>query len=249
MNILDGNKERLDYKNQDIWIFIDSHIEHESRVNSCKKEPDTVQWIEEYFRPGDVVFDIGANIGAYTLIMSKIVGNKGRVYSFEPNWINFFQLNRNIVLNNSTENVVALNIALSSSKCIDDFNYRDLISGSSLHTFGEPIDFIGDKFTPDYRQRVCSLSIDQFAHEYILSPINHIKIDVDGIEGMIIKGGAETFSSKQCKSIMVELNEDFVEDMEAVESLVKYGFTILKKVHNPSKYFKSEGLYNYFFVR
>ena len=249
MNVLNGNKQKLDFEKEDIWLFTDSRIERESRIFSCKKEPETVKWIEEYFMPGDVVFDIGANVGAYTLIMSKIVGSTGSVFSFEPNWINFYQLNRNIVLNKATDNVIALNWALSSSKRIDIFNYKDLDTGSSLHTFGKAVDFVGQEFVPECRQSVCSLTIDQFVNEYNVSPINHVKIDVDGIEAEIIYGGAETFSSKHCKSIMVELNEDFDQDMEAVKILEKSGFTIFNKFHNPSRYFKSEGLYNYFFTK
>ena len=249
MNVLDGNKQKLDYKKQDIWLFADSRIERESRLFSCAKEPETVKWMENYFKPGEVVFDIGANVGAYTLIMSKLVGNKGKVFSFEPNWINFYQLNRNIVLNKATNNVNALNWALSSSKRIDAFNYRDLEVGSSLHTFGKAVDFVGNEFVPEFRQGICSLAIDQFVNEYNVPPVNHIKIDVDGIESEIIAGGIETFSAEHCRSVMVELNDDFNQDMEAVKILEKSGFFVFSKVNNPSSFIESEGIYNYFFKK
>ena len=249
MNVLDGKKKRLDYKKQDIWLFADSRIERESRLFSCAKEPETVSWIEDYFKPGDVVLDIGANVGAYTLIMSKVVGSEGNVFSFEPNWINFYELNRNIILNKATNNVTALNLALSSSKQIDTFNYRDLEAGSSLHTFGNAIDFVGEEFIPAYQQGICSLTIDQFVDEYDLPFVNHIKIDVDGIEAKIIEGGFKTFSSEYCKSIMVELNVDFSHDLDAIISLEKIGYEIFNKVHNASSFVKSERLYNYFFTK
>ena len=249
MNVLNGNKKKLDYQAQDIWMFTDSRIERESRIYSCAKEPETVKWIEEYFMPGDTVFDIGANVGAYTLIMSKIVGSRGNVFSFEPNWINFYELNRNIVLNKATNNVTALNLALSSSKRIDAFNYRDFEVGSSLHTFGKAIDFVGKKFVPKYQQGVCSLTIDQFVKEYNVSPVNHIKIDVDGIESEIIAGGAETFSLKHCKSLMVELNEDIKKDINVINYLIEIGFIRYEKYNNSSQFVKSDNVFNYFFYK
>ena len=247
MNVLDGNKQKLDYEKEDIWLFTDSRIERESRIFSCAKEPETINWIENDFKRGDVVFDIGANVGAYTFIMSKQVGNQGKVFSFEPNWINFYELNRNIVLNKATKNITALNMALSSSKRIDFFNYRDLEAGSSLHTFGKPVDFVGKIFVREYQQGICSLTIDQFVKEYNIPQVNHIKIDVDGIESKIIAGGVQTFSSGHCHSVMVELNENFKQDMEAVKLLEKLGFSVFSKIHNPSSFVDSEGLYNYFF--
>jgi FkbM family methyltransferase len=249
MSLLNGNKQKLDFEQDDIWLFADSRIERESRLFSCAKEPDTVKWIVDSFKQGDVVFDIGSNVGAYTLIMSKFVGSKGSVFSFEPNWINFYELNRNIVLNKATNNVSALNWALSSSKRIDTFNYRDLEAGSSLHTFGKAVDFVGNEFIPECQQSVCSLTLDQFVNEYNVPHVNHIKIDVDGIESEIIEGGIETFSSAHCKSIMVELNEDFNHDLESIRTLERAGFSIEKKVPNPSSFVESGGLYNYFFTK
>src|SRR5262245_36848220 len=57
-------KRRMDYEPHDIYLNIDSSTEFETRLHSCAKEPDTVEWIES-MKPGDTFYDIGANVGAY----------------------------------------------------------------------------------------------------------------------------------------------------------------------------------------
>src|SRR5262245_24362605 len=55
-----------------------------SRLQSVRKEPWTARWINEFIKPGDVVYDIGANVGAYALLAAKVTKHRARVYAFEP---------------------------------------------------------------------------------------------------------------------------------------------------------------------
>ena len=239
----------LDYKPYKLLIYAESRVEKESRAFSCKKEPETVKWIESNFKKGDIAFDIGANIGAYALIMSRIIGSKGMVYAFEPSWPNFYHLNKNIILNKCQSNTTALNIALSSDKKISNFNYRDLEFGSSLHTFDTPVDFVGNIFTPKVCQPVLSYSVDQFVKEFNIGHVNHIKLDVDGHEAEIIKGAKKILQSKVCRSMMVEFNEEFKADLECIDFLKFCSFKIVSKQANPSVICKSDSIYNYIFVK
>ena len=63
--------KQLDYSRRDIFLHIESDFEYLVRRRSCKKEPETVQWLEASLHPGDVLYDVGANIGAYSLVASK----------------------------------------------------------------------------------------------------------------------------------------------------------------------------------
>jgi tRNA G46 methylase TrmB len=93
-----------------IRASVSSEIE-EFRVNTYStKEPDTLDWIDANLRDGDIVFDIGANIGLYTLYAAKR-NPRCTVYAFEPAFQNFASLCRNIALNALT-NVVPCNTPL-----------------------------------------------------------------------------------------------------------------------------------------
>ncbi|MBK7451872.1 MAG: hypothetical protein IPJ47_21680 [Anaerolineales bacterium] len=59
---------KMDYARSDIYLYSDSVTEYVVRTNSSRKEPETVQWIETYVKPGDIFFDIGANTGSYSFI-------------------------------------------------------------------------------------------------------------------------------------------------------------------------------------
>jgi FkbM family methyltransferase len=240
---------KLDYKRHEILICAKSHIEKESRAFSCKKEPDTVKWIESHFKKGDVALDIGANIGAYSLIMAKVMGGEGMVYAFEPGWPNFYHLNKNIILNKCQKNIMALNMALSSDKGVNIFNYRDLTFGSSLHTLNKPIDFVGNLFEPKICQLIISYSVDKFVNEFNIKPVNHIKLDVDGIEAEVIKGARGTLQNPKCRSIMVELNEDFKSDLKCIVFIQSCVFKNISKRPNPSEFYKSDTIYNYIFAK
>jgi FkbM family methyltransferase len=181
---------KLDYKRYPIYL-------HDNiRLASCKKEPDTINWIET-FDKDDVAFDIGANIGAYSLIMAKFCR---LVYAFEPSAFTYATLIKNIYTNKAY-NIIPLNIALSERKELLEFLYTSVKSGSSGHGIS---DTMGKQA---YKQKVLSYSIDELVKDFNLEPPLHIKLDVDGAEFEILKGATQTLSNEAFKSLMVEADE------------------------------------------
>jgi hypothetical protein len=104
---------KMDYRQRDIFLAMDSDFEYRVRLHSCEKEPETVDWIETFMKEGDVLYDVGANIGAYSLVASKFFYGKVKVYAFEPAFPNFAQLCKNLALNGCQGAVVPLQVALS----------------------------------------------------------------------------------------------------------------------------------------
>ena len=68
--------KRLDYEHGRIMLEITSKNEYQTRAHSCKKEPETVKWIETHFKEHEVFFDIGANVGAYSLVACQHLNRK-----------------------------------------------------------------------------------------------------------------------------------------------------------------------------
>lgn len=216
---------KMDYARHDIYLHVDSMTEYETRLHSCRKEPDTVKWIEDFMKPGDVFYDVGANVGAYSLVAAKYFAGAVKVYAFEPAFLNFSQLCRNIFLNNCQEAVFPLSVALSSKTSIGDFNYRDLVTGGALHTLGETIDHKGEMFTPVVTQRMLSYRLDDLIDQFKIAKPSHIKIDVDGIEKAVLEGAQNTLSSPSLRSIDVELGEGEGQ-REVIELLREKGFKL-----------------------
>lgn len=194
-----------------------------------EKEPETIEWIDS-LPEGDVLWDIGANVGIYA-IYAAMKGMK--VVAFEPHFANYFQLCINIILNNLQERVMPLCFALSSGKSVGTINLASLDFGASMATFGSDLDFRGNPYKPVFRQGMVGCDIDSLIADFGMAAPNHLKIDVDGIELDIVKGGEKTFAAESVKSISIELIDTDRAQVEGVgEAMKKAGLQFVHKLQN-----------------
>ena len=130
-------------------------------------------------------------------------------------------------------------------------NEPEFIEGSSLNSFGEKIDFEGNEFSPNQRYKIFGTSIDFMIDEKILEIPDYIKIDVDGIEHLILDGGDKLFQSENLKSILIEINENFSEQKNSVLNFMKtHNFEFQKKKNYPDNLnSKFKNTYNYIFIK
>lgn len=149
------------------------------------KEPGTIKWLHENLRADDVFYDIGANVGVYTLFAAARVP-RGRVLSFEPHAANFAALLQAIELNAMGDVITPICIALDAECGYGDFRYRDTLTGST----GSQI--ISSPIAERYPSRVTELkhfaSVDALIEHGVVPPASLIKIDVDGNEANILRG-------------------------------------------------------------
>ena len=147
--------------------------------------------------------DIGANVGVFSIYAAL---NKINVIAVEPDALNFALLNINIRKNNLNRFILPYSIAFNDSEKFSLFNVSSFEWGGSLNAFDNELDFKGNRFKPIHRQGVYGLPIDKFIDSIGIKP-NHIKIDVDGNEFLILKGGKDILKSENFKSLLVELDE------------------------------------------
>lgn len=221
----------MDYSKQKIYLWVDSEFEYKVRLSSCEKEPETVDWIEKVIKPGDVMYDIGANVGVYSLVAAKFFAGRVKIFALEPAFTNFTNLCKNIYINNCQDIIVPLQIALSDETVVKHFNYRTLTPGGSLHSLGEPLDQKGRLFKPIFKHPILCYRLDDLITQFDLPIPNHIKIDVDGNELDILRGARNLLQNKQVQSIIMEVNEDgrrgAFEDF--INFLQSMGFTLDSK--------------------
>ena len=106
-----SERVQLDYPSADIWLHVTTEVERKYRVHACRKEPWTVEWLDGCVQPGDVLYDIGANVGAFTLIAA--VGRGARAVAFEPSYANYGRLCENLHLNGCDGAVVPFPLPLA----------------------------------------------------------------------------------------------------------------------------------------
>lgn len=160
------------------------------------KEPITIKWIEG-MAPGEILFDVGANVGMYSVWAAK----RGvQVYAFEPEAGNYDLLCRNLALNDLA--VPAYCLAVSDRTSIDLLHLSQREAGHSCHSFGAAVNFdLRPRKGPT--QGAVAMPIDELVRRGLPQP-DHIKIDVDGFEHKVIAGARKTLEN--VKSVLVELN-------------------------------------------
>jgi FkbM family methyltransferase len=150
-------------------------------------------------KPGSTVCDIGANIGIVTLILSKLVGESGQVFAFEPNPRCFDALEA-AVRHNQITNVSVEQFALGSESGELELVFPEHNAGAgSLKR--RSIDKVGHSI------RVLVRKLDDFAAEHGINRIQFMKIDVEGFEGEVLRGGRQILASHRPDAILFEAND------------------------------------------
>ena len=180
-----------------------TNITRKRAENLLSKEPGTISWING-FVSGSIFWDIGANIGAFTLYAA--IKRQCRVYACEPGSANYYGLNNNILRNSLDDQVKALAVALDERTRFGSISMRDNMIGGSLHSFETDIDYKGDQFTPAWRQGALAVTLDDLHQVFRVPAPAYIKIDVDGLETSIVRGGRDLLSRPEFRSILVEVD-------------------------------------------
>jgi FkbM family methyltransferase len=218
-----GKPQRLDYEHADIYLRVTNKTEM-FRVKACAKEPFTIDWIHNRVGKGDVMFDIGANVGAYSMVAAKKRGGGARVYAFEPSYVNVATLSANIALNDLGGQITPMPLALSASTGMNVLNLRDLDSGSARHGLG---DQMPDDGQVAFRQPVMTFRLDDLIEHFDVPMPNHIKMDVDGGELDVLAGASRTLACGTLRSMLVEVAVD--ESSEVTQAIERHGLRLVSR--------------------
>ncbi len=205
----------------DIRVVVD-RLRDIKRAKFCYKEKSTVFWIEKYYQKGDVIFDIGANIGAVSLISASYLQKQCKIYAFEPLPTTFSMLFQNIMMNSLSHVITPINIALSDKMKVDDFILTSIDAGTSGHSIkASTLEGEENDVAVANKLEVLTSTIDQLKKDYHINHINHIKIDVDGHDYEVLLGGEGVLSNAALKTILIERND---KENNIIDLLSKYGF-------------------------
>jgi FkbM family methyltransferase len=231
---------RLDYDRATIMMTLDARSEL-YRLRSCEKEPETRAWIEKEFQPGDVLYDVGANVGAYSFVAHAVTGGACTVYAFEPGFNTFAALSRNILLNHFEAEIIALPIALAERPGLPMLRYSSVAPGASMH---EWVDGGTASRTRGNTLTTMTLPLDQVVTTFGLRPPTHIKLDTDGAELSVLRGAGAVLEAPSLRALLVEIDEMTPDAPEITHCLENAGFRLT--AHHPRR---SAGLWNCEFVR
>jgi FkbM family methyltransferase len=198
------------------------------RVHSFSdKEPETLQWIDG-MPPGAVLWDIGANVGLYSCYAAKRRG--ATVYAFEPSVFNLELLARNVWLNGLCERVTIVPLPLADRLMTSTLNMTTTEWGGAMSTFAETWKYDGSVLDKVFEFRTLGLSMDQARDTLGVAQPAYIKMDVDGLEHLILKGGLSVL--RGARGVLVEINDAFERQaVEAAVHLLAAGLVLKEKRH------------------
>ncbi len=187
------------------------------------KERDTLAWIET-FDANDILVDIGANVGMYSIWAAATRGIK--VISFEPESQNYALLNQNIYINGLSDQISAYCMAIAENAGFDKFYLGRFEAGGSCHAFGEALDPNLAPMQDQFSQGCFAAPLDELVEAGVTPPPTHIKIDVDGLEHAVVAGMARTLHHPELKSVLVEINANLAEHQAILTHMANIGFHV-----------------------
>jgi FkbM family methyltransferase len=189
------------------------------------KEPSTLEWIDA-LPENAILWDVGANVGTYSIYAAKARGC--RVYAFEPSVFNLELLARNIYHNQLQEQIRIVPIALGDALGVASFRMTTTEWGGALSGFRHNVDHNGTAITAVFEYQTIGVSMNEAVTLLQLPQPDFLKIDVDGIEHFILRGGREVLS--KVKGVLIEINDDFInQSEEAARHLKDAGLTLDRK--------------------
>lgn len=235
--------DTLDYQTKKIKLIISSSISAQ-RLNSCKKEPKTVEWITSNLDEAGVFYDIGANTGAYSLIAATLLNDTGRVVSFEPVPGTFSELCQNILINDLDKLIVPINIALNEKNDIMKFGLNSFSNGVGMHMGISKETKLSNNSDVTFHYLVKTYTLDSVVSEFKLPLPTLIKLDVDGPEFEILKGAKSILSSKTLRSLQIEIDQ-INQPVDEILLLLKSHNLILKEKNRHG----DSDIYDYVFFK
>ena len=190
------------------------------------KEPETLKWLDKNGGKNKVLFDIGANMGVYSIYFAKKFD--AQVFSFEPSFKNLEVLSKNVKLNFLHNNVKIISNPLCNDFTFSKFYQNDFLPGEAKARFIIDKNDL-EEYSKNFNQKsnevfynTLGFSLDNLLDKKIIDKPDLIKIDVDGNELEIIKGAKNLLNNTNKLSILLEIRKDTKNQIS--EELTKTGF-------------------------
>ena len=244
------------YKKKEVKFFAPNYLANWLVDDFYIKEPETIEWINSFKTSTEeiIFWDIGANLGLYS-IYAAIKHEKIKIISFEPSTSNLRILSRNISINNLQDKIMINQLPLGNKPFnFLPFRERKFGEGEANNSFDSETNFEGKHLNSENSYKLLGTSINSLLEQKILEIPNYIKIDVDGLEHLILEGASNYLNHPNIKSLQIELNENYINQFEAVKKITKdNGFKFkFKKRNEDLEIYKNKDfskIYNYYYER
>ena len=212
-------------KQSTLFLSVPNRLSNYRADSYFSKEPETIEWLES-MECNSILWDIGANVGLYSLYAAK--QKRAEVIAFEPSVFNLELFARNVSANKLYDQITIFPLALSDREASGSFNMSSPDWGGALSTFDKDYDQFGKEMEVKFKYELMGVSGDFVVKHMKIKQPDYLKIDVDGVEHIILSGMKKILP--QVKSVLIEINDDFEQQLNTtIELLQSSGFVLKKK--------------------
>lgn len=216
----------LNIDNKKVKFFTPSYISRWRASNIYSKEPETIEWIKNFQTNNNKItfWDIGANVGIFSIFAASY-HDKIQIYAHEPNFKNLSLLSKNISINNFQDIIYINQMPLGENSLkLDTFFEGDDTEGGANSSFKELV----NPSTNNYK--IIGTNINFLLNKKIFELPNYIKIDIDGLEDLVLNSADKALNYSELKSILIETDLSNTSTYNNVhQKLKQFGFKLLSK--------------------
>ena len=216
-------KVLLGYPGSTVRVVATPETRRARRKGVLALDETTIAWLDEHVHPGDVVYDVGAGVGAYTLIVAMHRG--ATAVAFEPGFASFKRLCDNLLLNACTGSVIPLPIALGDRAGLRGLEYAGEAGGHGHSLTSREWRSRRDAIEAHYTQPVCAERLDDVITRYRIPRPHVMRLAVRRGAAAVVRGADALLRDPQLRSVLVSVRGDA--EAEAVTAaLHPYGFAV-----------------------
>lgn len=211
----------LEHDGRRVLYRVSSKVAAIRAVTLYSKEPETVTWIET-MNADTVLFDVGANMGLYTIWAA--VTRDATVYAFEPEAGSYAMLCGSIFDNAIARRARAFCLGISDTDGIGEILLSSTDAATSGHQVSVARDGPAPALTDQFPQGVVTRTLDSLVYGDGLPCPTHMKVDVDGLEHAIINGAERLLADPRLRSVLIELDLKSERHRDTLKAIAAAGF-------------------------
>jgi FkbM family methyltransferase len=215
-------KVRLGYPGSTVRVIATPETRPTRRKGVLELDKTIVDWLDEHVHPGDVAYDIGAGVGAYSLVVAMHRGALS--VAFEPGFASFKRLVDNLLLNGCYRSVIPLPLALGDRNGLLELEYRGEAGGHGHSLRPREWRTRRDAIEAQYTQPVCAERLDDVVERHRLPRPRVMRVAMRRGAAAMIRGAGAVLRDPQLRSVLASVKGD-EEAREVVSALEAYGFT------------------------
>jgi len=227
-------------KERNIYFRADNLVTHFRSNLFYLKEREVQLFLDENLQINDIFFDVGANIGVFSIYAA--IKKNAKVYAFEPEYSNLNLLKENIIKNNLIDNIAPYSLAIGKDCRITNLHIADFTPGNAVSSISNSdLTKTNEGYNVVWKEGVMEITLDKIIKDLHIKP-KILKIDTDGNEKNVLLGSKDLILSDELRFIIIEKTKNKSDLLFCFKFLEEFGYSEINKSNKGNSFWKKDKL-------